>query len=113
MANKVLLETNFYRFLNSFRSPLFGVLTVLKETVLIPLLDDKEVDQIKKKYGSRLKSVGDENMRLKVEKERLNSEMKKIESTAGVPRTEYNKVKRQADMLKKRMSQFAMVFCYL
>merc|ERR1712227_4325 len=69
---------------------------------------DKEVDQVKKKYGSRLKSIGDENMRLKVEKERLNSEMKKIESTAGVPKAEYNKVKRQADLLKKRMSQFAM-----
>ena len=52
-------------------------------------------------------------MRLKVEKERLNSEIKKIESTAGVPKAEYNKVKRQADMLKKRMSQFAMVSFYL
>ena len=47
-------------------------------------------------------------MRLKVEIERLNGEMKKIESTSGVSKAEYNRVKRQADLLKKRMSVFAM-----
>ena len=47
-------------------------------------------------------------MRLKVEKERLNGEIKKIESTSGVSKAEYNRVKRQADLLKKRMSVFAM-----
>ena len=47
-------------------------------------------------------------MRLKVEKERLNGEMKKIESTGGVSKAEYNRVKRQAELLKKRMSVFAM-----
>ena len=72
------------------------------------ILDDRDVEQIKKKYGSRLKSLGDDNMRLKVEKERLNGEIEKIESTNGVSKSEYNRVKRQADLLKKRMSVFAM-----
>ena len=53
--------------------------------------------------------MGDENMRLKVEKERLNGEMKKLEnSTSGVSKTEYQRVKRQTEVLKKRMAAFAM-----
>jgi len=70
---------------------------------------DRDVELIKKKYGSRLKSMGDENMRLKVEKERLNGEMKKLEnSTSGVSKHEYQRVKRQTEVLKKRMAAFAM-----
>ena len=52
--------------------------------------------------------MGDENMRLKVEKERLNGEMKKLESTSGVSKHEYQRVKRQTEVLKKRMATFAL-----
>lgn len=65
-------------------------------------------DSIKKKYSSKLKSVNDDNLMLKAEKEKLKSELELTSKTKGVSREEYEKVKRRAEVMRKRMANFAL-----
>ena len=72
-------------------------------------LGTQDYDSIKKKYSNKLKSVNDDNLMLKAEKEKLKSELELTSKTKGVSREEYEKVKRKAEIMRKRMANFALV----
>ena len=46
---------------------------------------------------------------LKAEKEKLKSELELTSKTKGVSREEYEKIKRKAEIMRKRMANFALV----
>jgi len=68
----------------------------------------QDYDSIKKKYSNKLKSINDDNLMLKAEKEKLKSELELTSKTKGVSREEYEKVKRKAEIMRKRMANFAL-----
>ena len=72
-------------------------------------LGTQDYDSIKKKYSNKLKSINDDNLMLKAEKEKLKSELELTSKTKGVSREEYEKVKRKAEIMRKRMANFALV----
>ena len=53
--------------------------------------------------------TNDENLKLKAQKIKLESQIELDNRTRGVSREEYEKIKRKADLMKKRMTSFAMV----
>ena len=79
------------------------------DDILTKFLGTQDYDSIKKKYSNKLKTVNDENLMLKAEKEKLKSELELTSKTKGVSREEYDKVKRRAEVMRKRMANFALV----
>ena len=77
--------------------------------IIFEILGTQDYDSIKKKYSNKLKSVNDDNLMLKAEKEKLKSELELTSKTKGVSREEYEKVKRKAEIMRKRMANFALV----
>merc|ERR1712176_1363839 len=68
----------------------------------------QDYDSLKKKYSNKLKLINDDNLMLKAEKEKLKSELELTSKTKGVSREEYEKVKRKAEIMRKRMANFAL-----
>ena len=53
----------------------------------------RDNDLLKRKYNNRLKSVNEENIILKAEKDRFTAELDLARRTQGVPKDEHDRIK--------------------
>jgi len=56
-----------------------------------------------------MKSVNEENLILKAEKDRIKAELELLRQTSGVSKDEHDRVKKRMTAMQRRMQQFAQV----